>query len=724
MNRIFLSILIVHGAIFCVAQKSITNEAIWRYGQFTAQYVPGFNFLKDGQQYSKQNGTLIQAFDLTTGQSTNTLLDASTITKAGFPGYFNNYTFSEDERKILLETNRESIYRRSSKANFFVYDQKDNSIEPLFDQGKQMYATFNPAGDKVAFVYDNNLYLKNLNDGQTTQITSDGQMNAIINGALDWVYEEEFGFAQGFAWSPDGNSIAFYRFDESQVKEFTLTLYHNDLYPEYNTFKYPKVGETNSTVSVHIYNVNTGKTLAAELGSETDQYIPRIKWTQDPNQLCVYRLNRHQNHIDLLLVDAQTGNSKILLTEKNKYYIEEGVFDNLTFLEDQKHFVWSSEKNGWHHLYLYDLSGKEVKQLTSGEWDITNVYGVDQANQQIYFQAAKNSPLDREIYSVATDGSKFTTIAGKAGNNSAQFSSTYDYYILTHSSIEKPATYIVYDRSGKEIRKIEENQRLQTTLNEHGFTKPEFFNFETSEGIDLNGMMIKPVGFQENQSYPVLMFVYGGPGSQTVTNSWGGTRMAWFQLLAQNGFIVVSVDNRGTGARGEYFKKMTYQQLGKYETVDQIEAAKYLGGLPYVDANRIGIFGWSYGGYMSSLCVLKGNDVFKSAIAVAPVTNWKWYDTIYTERFMRTEKENKEGYTNNSPINFVDQLKGDYLLIHGVGDDNVHFQHTTEMANALISANKQFETYFYPNRNHGIYGDNARLHLYTKMTNFLNRTLK
>ena len=723
MNRIGLGILFLFLAVsFLTAQQNITNEAIWQQGYFYANRVPGFNFLKDGKQFSRKQGGTIVTYDLTTGQQTNVIFDAASANNAAV-SYFSNYQFSEDEQKLILETNRESIYRRSSKADFYIFDRAKNTIQPLFEAGKQMYATFSPKGDKVAFVHENNLYYKNLTNEKVTQITNDGAFNKIINGALDWVYEEEFGFSKGFQWAPDGKSIAFYRFDESEVKEFTMTHYYGDLYPEYETFKYPKVGEKNSEVTIKIYNLQDGKIVNADIGEEVDQYIPRIKWTRNPNQLCIYRLNRLQNELELLLTDRSTGQSKVMLTEKDKYYIEDGFFDNLVFLKSKDQFIWSSEKSGWNHAYLYDLNGKKVKQLTEGEWDITKIYGYDEVNQTLYYQAAKKTPMQREIYSVQINNLKSKTIAGSDGTNNAQFSSTYDYYILNHSRINHPNVYTVFDRSGKEIRELEDNARLKSTQKTFGFVEPEFFDFSTSESVQLNGWMIKPDNFDPKLTYPVMMFVYGGPGSQTVTDSWGGSRYAWYQMLAQQGFIVVSVDNRGTGARGAEFKKMTYQELGKYETQDQIEAAKYLANQPYIDGKRIGIFGWSYGGYMSSLCILKGNDVFRSAIAVAPVTNWKWYDTIYTERFMRTPAQNASGYKDNSPVYFADRLKGEYLLVHGNGDDNVHFQHTAEMANALIKANKQFDTYFYPNRNHGIYGDNARLHLYTKMTNFLKRSL-
>ncbi|MEL6720793.1 MAG: alpha/beta fold hydrolase, partial [Bacteroidota bacterium] len=472
-----------------------------------------------------------------------------------------------------------------------------------------------------------------------------------------------------------------------------------------------------------IYNLDNGKLVKIDTGTEADIYLPRIRWT--PNgELCVFRMNRHQNELELLMADINSGATKLLYKEKEEQYVAQSVLDDINFLSDGKYFVMTSERDGWNHVYLHDMkTGKQLKQVTQGEWDVTSFYGVDEERSIAYYQAAKESATRKHVYAVNWKGEE-TKLSQAEGTNSANFSNTFDYYVLNHSTANTPPTYAIYDHKGKKVRELADNQRVAELQQEYGTTPVEFMEITTSEDVKLNAWMIKPADFKENRQYPVFMFLYGGPGSQQVTDSWKGQNYWWFQMLAQQGFIVACVDNRGTGARGEAFKKVTYQQLGHYETIDQIEAAKYLGNLPYTDKNRIGIFGWSYGGYMSSLCLLKGNDVFKAAIAVAPVTSWKWYDTIYTERFMRTLKENPDGYKENSPVYFANQLKGNYLLMHGIGDDNVHFQHAVEMSNALIRANKQFDTYAYPNRNHGIYGDNARIHLYTKMTNFLIEKLK
>ncbi len=715
--RWFLLVFLLPFAV--QAQQDITLENIWKDYMFMPNYVPGFNFLNDGKHYSKFDGNNIVKYDITTGKQVATIMNGNEVDEEKL-GRIDDYTFSGDESKIILKTKTEKIYRRSSKAVFYIYDTKDKSLSTVSDLGKVMYATFSPDASKVAYVFENNLYYKDLSTGKENQLTIDGSFNNLIFGAADWVYEEEFSFAKAFWWSPDSKKIAYLSFDESDVKEFTMQMYKDGGYPEYVTFKYPKVGEDNSEVMAFIYNLDSEETLPVDVGSDYE-YIPRLKWTQNPDQLCVFTMNRWQNDLKLHLADAKTGNAKLLLQEKNEYYID--IHDNLTFLEDGKHFVWTSEKSGYNHIYLHDMNGKEVKQITKGDWEVTNFYGVDEDDNRVFFQSAEESPMERYVYCTSVKGGKKKKLTKTKGWNDVQFSDTYDYFVNTHSSANAPMTYSVLNEKGDEVRVIEDNKYLRGVMETYGANPVEFFDFKTSEGVSLNGWMIKPDNFDPNKKYPVFMTEYGGPGSQEVVDKWDAFNYWWYQMLAQEGYIIACVDNRGTGGRGEEFKKMTYLQLGKYETIDQIEAAKWLGKQGYVDADRIGIFGWSYGGYLSTSCILKGNDVFKAAIAVAPVTSWKWYDTIYTERYMRTVEENPDGYKDNSPVYFADKLKGNYLLIHGVADDNVHFQHAAEMANALIKYNKQFDTYFYPNKNHGIYGGLTRLHLYTKMTNFLKEKL-
>ena len=726
-NRIlFYAFLLLAGLAIpvlpTVAQKQITIDDIWTNGTYRSKGISGFRFMNDGRHYTALLGNSIIKYDLATGDLTDTLLDVDHLNFLSEEKRIEDYSFSDDEKQLLLKTDLEAIYRYSSKELNYVYNTSLGKVEILHEGSKQMHATFSPDGKKVAYVSDNDLYYRELSTGKVHRITHDGKANHIINGSCDWVYEEEFSFTKAFAWSPDSRHLAYYRFDESEVKEFNMTYYTGELYPENVTFKYPKVGMENSKVSIHLFDTQTSKKIEVDRNSEPDGYIPRIKWTNDPSKLCVFWMNRHQNHLELLLADVNTGKTSLLLQEDNKYYID--IHDNLTFLSDDKCFIWTSEKDGFNHIYLYDMDGKLKRQLTSGKWEVTAFYGVDEKNNTVYYQAAARSPLEREVYSIDLKGNHQKILTDKKGMNSAEFSTTFDMFVWTYSNINTANTYSIHDRNGKLIRLLEDNAGVKKLQDQTRAKPVEFFSFNTSEGVQLNGYQIKPYDFDPAKKYPVLMFLYGGPGSQEVLDGWMGTDYWWFQSLAQQGYVVACVDNRGTGGRGEEFKKMTYLQLGKYETIDQIEAAKYLGKQSYVDPARIGIFGWSYGGYMSSLCILKGNDVFNSAIAVAPVINWKWYDTIYTERFMRDEKENSEGYEQNSPINFANRLTGNYLLVHGATDDNVHFQHSAEMSAALIKANKQYDTYIYPNRNHGIYGDNARRHLYVKMTDFLNEHLK
>ncbi len=702
------------------AQETVTLENLWQNYSYFAKSVPGFNFTLDGKHYTRLEDNKINKYDLTTGNLVEMLLDASQLVNDHFNGEISDYYFNHDESKIILSSQREYIYRRSSKAFYFIYDISSKQISEVLDQ-KIMYASLNKSGDKVAYVLNNNIHIFDLNSKTTEAVTNDGKTNEIINGAADWVYEEEFAMSKAFAWSPNGDKIAFMRFDEREVPEFTMTLYHDQMYPTYSTFKYPKVGEKNAKVSALVYDVNKKSTEHLDMGNMDDKYIPRIKWTTSNDELVVFKMNRHQNNLQLHLFNFKSNESKILLEEKNKYYID--ITDDLTFLKDGKRFIWTSEKDGYNQIFLYNKSGNQIRKLTGGNFDVSKFYGVDEKNQTIYYASKEISPLENHIYAIGLDGKNKTKLSSKPGNNKAQFSSTYDYFVLNHSNVTTPPNYTVFDRKNTQVRIIEDNKAFQNHTEKYGLNPMEFFTFKTSEDVELNAYMIKPPGFNPNRSYPVFMTQYSGPGSQSVTNSWGGANYWWYQILAQEGYLVVCVDPRGTGGRGEEFKKMTYLQLGKYETIDQIEAGKYLASLPYVDASRIGIFGWSYGGYMSTLCLSKGADVFKAAIAVAPVTNWKWYDSIYTERYMRTYKENEAGFRENSPIYFADKIKGNYLLVHGLADDNVHWQNSAEMTRALVNANVQFDTYVYPNKNHGIYGGNTRYHLFTKMTNFVKEKL-
>lgn len=703
-------------------KKPVTFDDVFQSRELSSKSFRGGTPLNDGETYCSAEKDSIKIYAYADGKLKGCLVSSKQLIPEGATEAIDHYDFqlSDDETKILFATETESIYRYSSKSEYYWYDKSTSRLNRLSANGKQQLATFSPDGTQIAFVRDNNMFVKNLVSGTETQITTDGKFNYIINGAPDWVYEEEFSFSQGYFWSPDSKKIAFMRFDETSVREWQLTMW-GELYPEQYKYKYPKAGEDNSLVDIYVYDILGGKSIKLDAGSEKDQYIPRIYWTKKQDVLAIFRLNRLQNKLDILFADANSGKSETVYSEENKYYID--ITDNTTFI-DADRFIFTSEKDGFNHIYIYNVSASELTQLTKGTYDVLSVAGYDEKTGLVYFISAETSPINKELYSVDLSGKNKKKLSERNGSNNPSFSKNYKYLVNSFSDAVTPPYITVYTtKNMKEIRVIEDNSKLVKKLESYQFSTREFFNFSTSEGVNLNGWMIKPWNFDPQKKYPVLMYVYGGPGSQTVQNSWGGGNL-WYQYLSSQGMIIVSVDNRGTGARGEEFKKMTYLQLGKYETIDQIEAAKYLGTLPYVDKDRIGIWGWSYGGYMSSLCLTKGADYFRAGIAVAPVTNWRYYDNIYTERYMRKPQDNAAGYDDNSPINHADKLKGKFLLVHGTADDNVHVQNSIDFISALVSANKDFDMMVYPNSNHGIYtGRNTTLHLYTRLSDFLIENL-
>lgn len=714
----FVVFLAVNASVF--AQKQISIADIWATYQFYPAGISDIQNYPDGKSYTVLDANKIKLYAFKDGSFQKTIVDGADLSYEGKDVSIEEYSWNSDASMLLIGSDIEPIYRHSVKGNYYVLNLSTTKLIKIPGDGNVRLPDFSPDGKKVAYVRDNNMYVLDLATAKETALSTDGEWNKIIYGTMDWVYEEEFGITKGFEWSPDGKYIAYYRMDESKVKEFTLT-FHGELYPEEYRYKYPKAGEDNSLVDIYVYDIAAAKSVKMDAGSETDQYIPRMYWTYQPGKLVMFRLNRLQNHLDLVLADAVSGTSSVLLSEENKYYVD--IFDNTTFLKDGSGFVFTSEQSGYNHIYFYGMDGKLVKQLTSGSWEIQKVLGVDEKNRIVYFMSFEDGPMNSMLYSVNLDGSGKKKISKETGIHEVTFSADYSYFINQFSDANTAPRYEIYDNKGKSQVVLEDNAALNARMKEYGFTPKEFFTFKTSEGVELNGWMIKPANMEKGKKYPVLMYMYGGPGVNTVENSFGWFDFAWFEMLAQKGYIVVSVDNRGTGGRGEEFKKCTYMQLGKLEVADQIEAGKYLGTLDYVDKNRIGVFGWSFGGYLSTLCMTKGNDVFKAGIAVAPVTNWRYYDNIYTERFMRTPQENAEGYDQNSPMNHVKKLKGKYLLVHGTTDDNVHVQNSMDLISALVNANKDFEMFLYPNKNHGIYGGYTRYHLYNKMTEFLLKNL-
>jgi dipeptidyl-peptidase 4 len=664
--------------------QKISLEDIFTQGTFRTESVKGLRSMNDGEHYTTlEEDRKVVRYSYRTGQQVNVLFDLSKIEKAPLT-YFTDYELSDDETKILLTTKSKKIYRHSYTAEYYIWNSVTEDLTALSDKGAQQLATFSPDGERVAFVRDNNLFIKNLKFGNESQITYDGKKNEIINGAPDWVYEEEFGFNKAFWWSPDSKFLAFIRFDETKVPEFSMLMYAdeskgqngNSPYPRIETFKYPKAGETNSTVSVMSYELYSRLTMKVDIGSNTDIYVPRLKWTPDSKDLVVMRFNRLQNQLDVLYANPYTGESRPIYTEKNERYVDEDFLDAFMYLEDGR-FVVFSERDGWRHLYLYDRLGFEQGQLTRGNFDVTEFYGYDPSQKVFYYQAAAESPLRREVYFTSADGKKKGKISASEGTNRANFSKNFNYYVNYYSSSQTPSLITLHDKKNKLIRTLQDNTVLKNKLQAYAFPKKEFFRFTTSEGIELNGFMIKPVNFNESQRYPVVITQYSGPNSQKVKDEW--ENIGWNHYLAQEGFIVVCVDPRGTAARGEDFRKSTYLQLGKYESDDIVETALFLGALNYVDKDNIGIFGWSYGGFMTLLSMQKGGELFKAGIAVAPVTNWRFYDTIYTERFMRTPQENPDGYDDNSPLTHAGDIKGRLLIVHGSADDNVHAQIPTSL---------------------------------------------
>lgn len=728
---LLIIVLAVIGVSVANAQekKDFELSDIYERPTFQMKGVRGMNPMRNGDTYGTIEKGEFNIYNYKTGKVVNTLFRFNELIPEGdsLPIRAYNYALSDDESKVLFLTNVNYIYRHSYTADYYVYDLKTKTLLPLSDNGSQRLATFSPDGTKVAFMRDNNLFIKDLVSGKESQFTDDGLYNHIINGAPDWVYEEEFSFSQGFFWSPDSKKIAFFKFDESNVKEFQMEEFVG-LYPEWYSFKYPKAGEDNSVVEVYVYDLENGTTTKMDTGEETDIYLPRMKWTKDANVLAIQRLNRHQNHLEILAANATTGETSVFYDEKNQYYID--ITDDWTFLEDGKSFLMTSEKSGYNHIYMCNLDGSEEVALTSGNWDVTEIYGFD--GKEIYFQAAKNSPVERQIYAVNLKG-KIREIIGLEGSNDASFSNTFKYFININSSVTQPYVYTLYNNKGKVVRVLEDNSEFVERMKEYNISEKQLikisdpaFIMPDSTTVDVDGWQILPPDFDPNKKYPVLIYVYGGPGHQTVKNEWGHSDWKWMQILAQHGIISVSINNRGSGAQGEMFKKMTYLELGKYETEDMITLAKYMAAKPYVDAEKIAIYGWSYGGFMAANGITKGADYISTAVSVAPVTNWRYYDNIYTERYMRTPQENPSGYDDNSPVSNTAMIKGNYLLCHGSGDDNVHYQNAMELIKSMIANGVQFDLMIYPNKNHGIYGGyneygegESRMHLFNKIDNFL-----
>jgi len=708
MKKIFLSLAVL--ASVTVFSQEITLNKIYS-GYYRGKGISGIASLKNGENYAVIEPNGIAKYSYKTYQKEGNIVD----------GKFESYIFNDDESKILLLKESDPIYRHSFLGKFDVKDLKSGKVVNLNNGNFVQEPTFSPDGTKVAFIADNNLFYQDLNSGKITQITADGKKNHILNGLADWVYEEEFGHARLYEWTKNSDAIVFVKSDESEVPEMYIPIYGKQLYPSEMRFKYPKTGEKNSVVSAQLFRLDSGKTMPLNLAGFKNYYIPNVYKTSKADEIILITSERTQNASDVLKVNTKTGAVQKLFTETDEKWVDT---DNVTleFLDDNS-FIWGSERDGNRHLYWYDQNGKLKKQITKGNWEVTDYYGYNPKTKEVLIQTTEKGSINKVVSKVNIQNGKSTLLSNAEGNNRASFSGNYNYFIETSSTAAKPFTYVLKDGNGKTIKELQNNNELLQKLQADNMVTKEFFTVPNEAGDQMNAWMLKPKDFDPNKKYPLFMFQYSGPGSQSVSNSWDAGNGLWFNHLVQKGYIVVCVDGRGTGYKGTKYKKSTYMNLGKYEIEDQIAAAKWFGNQSYIDKSRIGIFGWSYGGYMASLALTKGADVFKAGIAVAPVTNWRYYDTVYTERFLRTPQENPKGYDENSPTEYANLMKGNFLLIHGTADDNVHFQNSMEFAEALIQNKKQFEFMAYPDKNHGIFGGQTRPQLYQKMTDFILENL-
>lgn len=733
MKKLSIFVILFFCLLTAGAQK-VTLEDVARR-TYRAEGIWGVKPMLDGEHYTQMNadGTKIVKYSFRTGKEVGTVFDVATARDCSIRS-FDGYIMSPDEKLILIQTDTKPIYRRSFTATYYIYNVRNNKMEPLSDNGPQQVPLFSPDGNQIAFVRDNNIYLVKLLFGNSeSQVTKDGKFNEVLNGIPDWVYEEEFGFSRAFDFSADSQMLAYIRFDESQVPMYSFPLYKglapalNDFatYPGEYAYKYPMPGIDNSKVTVHTFDIKSKVTRQMDLPLDADGYIPRIKFTKDENALAIVTLNRHQNRFDLYMANPRSTLCKLVMRDEAPQYIKESAYSDIAFYD--KNFVMMSERDGYNHLYLYTSGGNLVKQITKGNFEVTNFLGWDEAANVFYFESNEGSPLRSAVYKVDAKGRK-TKLSAKEGTNSAIFSKNMKFYINTFSNIQTPPVITLNDNTGKELATLVDNNKLKQQVANLEMPIKELFSFRTSDGVELNGWIMKPADFNEGKKYPVIMHQYSGPGSQEVMDKWaigarrdGGMFEAY---MASQGFIMVCVDGRGTGGRGSDFEKCTYLNLGVKEAKDQVETAKYLSTLPYVDGTRIGIWGWSFGGYNTLMSMSEGTPVFRAGVAIAAPTDWRFYDSVYTERFMRTPKENMEGYNASSAINRAANLHGELLLIHGTADDNVHLRNNAEYSEALVQADKQFDMQIYTNRNHGISGGNTTKHLLTRVTNFFIENLK
>lgn len=734
MKRLFLTItaLLMFVATMSAGGKLTLPDIT--SGKFAAKTVNGINPIEGTDTYARisQDGERVVCCSFKTGKELSVLFDVKNTMGCKIDG-FDDYVLSPDGKRMLIQTKTERIYRRSFKADFYIYNIESRRLDRLSDGDKQQIPTWSPDGQQVAFVRGGNIFLvKLLYDNAEIQVTKDGKFNEVINGLPDWVNEEEFGFNSALTFNADGTMICWIRYDESKVKTYSLEMYKGmnpakeeyAAYPGSYSYKYPKAGEDNSTVSAWSYDIKSHKINRLQVPLDADGYMPRIKPTNDPMRIVVYTMNRHQDDLCLYAVNPRSTVAQLIIKEHVDKYVREEAMEGVKFVGDK--ILLPSDRSGYTKLYIYNMNGQLQRTIGDGNYDITSVYGYDPKTGDVYYQAAALGATDRQVYVTHKNG-KTVRLTDREGWNTAFFSGDFQYFVNTWSDYNTPYVFTTRTREGKIVNTIEDNKAVKQLVSDYGFCKREPFSFTTSEGVVLNGWMVKPKDFDANKKYPVIMHQYSGPGSQQVTNSWSAGSMgqggAFDSYLAQEGFIVVSVDGRGTGGRGSEFEKCTYLNLGNLESKDQVETALYVGSLPYVDKDRIGIWGWSYGGFNTLMSMSEGRGVFRAGVAIAPPTNWKYYDSVYTERYMRTPKENPDGYATN-PIERAPKLHGALLICHGTADDNVHPQNTYEYSEALVQADKDFRELFYTNRNHSIFGGNTRNHLLRQVAQFFKTELK
>ena len=732
MKSLFALLTLLFLSLGIQAQKVTLQDVA--QGTYRAQNIYGLKPMLDGEHYTQisSDHKRIVKYSFKTGKEVEAIFDVTKARDCNFKT-FDDYILSPDEKLILIQTETKPIYRHSFTAVYYIYNVKNNTLEPLSNNGPQQVPLFSPDGNQIAFVRNNNIFLVKLLFGNSeSQVTKDGEYNKVLNGIPDWVYEEEFSFNRAFDFSADSKMIAYIRFDESQVPMFSFPWYKGmapakedyTTYPGKYEYKYPKAGETNSTVTVHTYDIKSHVTRQMDLPLDKDGYIPRIKFTSDPEKLAIMTLNRHQNRFDLYLANPRSATCKVAIRDEAEQYIKEQEYGSIAFYPN--HIVLMSERDGYNHLYLYTIAGNLVRQITKGNFEVTDFLGYDEANGTTYYASNEGSPLRTAIYKIDSKGKK-TKQSTKEGTNNALFSKNFAYFINTYSSKDTPTEITLNDSKGRELVTLLDNKQLKSQLTHLNMPTKEFFTFKTSQGVELNGWMMKPANFDPNKKYPVIMHQYSGPGSQQVLDKWGigsfGDGGMFEAYMCDKGYIMVCVDGRGTGGRGAAFEKCTYLFLGVKESEDQVETARYLGTLPYVDGSRIGIWGWSFGGYNTLMSMSDGSGAFKAGVAIAAPSDWRFYDTVYTERFMRTPKENGDGYNAGSAISRASKLQGKLLLIHGTADDNVHYQNAAEYSEALVQANKQFDMQVYTNRNHSIFGGNTRNHLMNRVANFFLENL-